>query len=196
MVRDIPLFDGFFLLLFGLFCVAWTYELPCQDKLPEFHYIPIVCCIRVLWLVFQPLGLGLDKALFGWNSVSLETLAPTHWKQSNNKNNNKKKKRMIWMTLGLETLAPTHWKQSNDKNNNKNKKRTIWMTLGLVMLAPTHWKQNINKNNNIIETHNEYRQPLLRRRDEGTQYRRNFVICATSDNDRRMDNPRGRHAML
>ena len=48
----------------------WRYELPCQDKLPEFHYTPIVGCIRVFWLVLHPLGLGLDKALFGWNSVT------------------------------------------------------------------------------------------------------------------------------
>ena len=48
----------------------WRYELPCQDKLPEFHCTPILGCIRVLWLVFHPLGLELDKALFGWNSVT------------------------------------------------------------------------------------------------------------------------------
>ena len=59
----------FLLALFGLFVLHWRYELPCQDKLPEFHYTPILGCIRVLWLVFHPLGLGLDKALFGWNSV-------------------------------------------------------------------------------------------------------------------------------
>ena len=70
------LFDGLFLLLLGYFCVEWTYELPCQDKLPEFHYIPIVCCIRVFWLVFQPLGLDLDKALFGWNSVTHQSATP------------------------------------------------------------------------------------------------------------------------
>ena len=55
----------------GLFVLHWRYELPCQDKLPEFHYTPILGCIRVLWLVFHPLGLDLDKALFGWNSVTL-----------------------------------------------------------------------------------------------------------------------------
>ena len=60
----------FLLVLFGLFVLHWRYELPCQDKLPEFHYTPILGCIRVLWLVFHPLGLGLDKALFGWNSVT------------------------------------------------------------------------------------------------------------------------------
>ena len=59
----------FLLALFGLFVLHWRYELPCQDKLPEFHYTPIVGCIRVLWFVFHPLGLGLDKALCGWNSV-------------------------------------------------------------------------------------------------------------------------------
>ena len=64
MVRDIPLsFCGFFLFFLG-------YELPCQDKLPDFHSTPILGCIRVLWLVFHPLGLELDKALFGWNSVT------------------------------------------------------------------------------------------------------------------------------
>ena len=69
MVRDIPLSlvvsFGYFLVIF----LHWRYELPCQDKLPEFHYTPILGCIRVLWLVSHPLGLGLDKALCGWNSV-------------------------------------------------------------------------------------------------------------------------------
>ena len=60
----------FLLVIFGLFLLHWRYELPCQDKLPEFHSTPILGCIRVLWHVFHPLGLGLDKALFGWNSVS------------------------------------------------------------------------------------------------------------------------------
>ena len=41
-----------------------------SDKLPEFHYTPIVGCTRVFWLVLHPLGLELDKALFGWNSVN------------------------------------------------------------------------------------------------------------------------------
>ena len=54
----------FLLALFWLFVLHWRYELPCQDKLPEFHYTPILGCIRVLWLVFHPLGLGLDKVLF------------------------------------------------------------------------------------------------------------------------------------
>ena len=72
MVKDIPLsFCGLFWLFFGLFVLHLRYELPCQDKLPEFHYTPILGCIRVLWLVFHPLGLGLDKALFDWNSVTL-----------------------------------------------------------------------------------------------------------------------------
>ena len=66
MVRDIPLS---LVVSFGSFWLHWRYELPCQDKLPEFHYTPISGCIRVLWLTFHPLGLGLDKALFGWNSV-------------------------------------------------------------------------------------------------------------------------------
>ena len=61
----------FLLVLFGLFVLHWRYELPCQDKLPEFQYTPILGCIRVLWLVFHPLGLELDKALFGWNSVKI-----------------------------------------------------------------------------------------------------------------------------
>ena len=39
-------------------------------------------------------------------------------------------------------------------------------------------------------------QPLLRRREEGTQYRRNFVSCTRSDNNRRMDNHRERHAVV
>ena len=60
----------FLLAIFGLFVLHWRYELPCQDKLPEFHYTPILGCIRVFWLVFHPLGLELDKALFGWNSVT------------------------------------------------------------------------------------------------------------------------------
>ena len=59
----------FLLALFGLFVLHWRYELPCQDKLPEFNYTSIVGCTRVSWLVLHPLGLELDKALFGWNSV-------------------------------------------------------------------------------------------------------------------------------
>ena len=65
----------FLLVLFGLFLLHWRYELPCQDKLPEFHCTPILGCIRVLWLVFHPLGLGLDKALCGWNSVTDKVVA-------------------------------------------------------------------------------------------------------------------------
>ena len=69
----IYLFLSWFLLsLFGLFVLHWRYELPCQDKLPEFHYTPILGCIRVLWLVFHPLGLEFVKALFGWNSVNFK----------------------------------------------------------------------------------------------------------------------------
>ena len=60
----------FLVVIFGLFLLHWRYELPCQDKLPEFHSTPILGCIRVLWLVFHPLGSGLEKALFGWNSVT------------------------------------------------------------------------------------------------------------------------------
>ena len=60
----------FLLVIFGLFLLHWRYELPCQDKLPEFHSTPILGCIRILWLVSHPLGLGLDKALCGWNSVN------------------------------------------------------------------------------------------------------------------------------
>ena len=59
----------FLLVIFGLVLLHWRYELPCQDKLPEFHSTPILGCIRILWLVSHPLGLGLDKALCGWNSV-------------------------------------------------------------------------------------------------------------------------------
>ena len=70
MVKDIPLSLMVSLALFGLFVLHWRYELPCQDKLPEFHYTPIVGCIRVFWLVLYPLGLELDKAFFGWNSVT------------------------------------------------------------------------------------------------------------------------------
>ena len=55
--------------VFGLFLLHWRSELPCQDKLPEFRCTPILGCIRVLWLVFHPLGLRLDKALCDWNSV-------------------------------------------------------------------------------------------------------------------------------
>ena len=70
-----PFLWWFLLVSFGLFLLHWRYELPCQDKLPEFHCIPILGCIRVLWLVFHPLGLGLDKALCGWNSVMNHCLA-------------------------------------------------------------------------------------------------------------------------
>ena len=69
MVRDIPFLLWFLLVIFGLFLLHWRSELPCQDKLPEFHCTPILGCIRVLWLVFHPLGLRLDKALCGWNFV-------------------------------------------------------------------------------------------------------------------------------
>ena len=64
-----PFLWWFLLVIFVLFLLHWRYELPCQDKLPEFHCTPILGCIRVLWFVFQPLGLRLDKALCGWNSV-------------------------------------------------------------------------------------------------------------------------------
>ena len=60
----------FVLALFGLFVLHWRYELPCQDKLPEFLNTPIVGCIKVFWLVLHPLGLELDKALLGLNSVT------------------------------------------------------------------------------------------------------------------------------
>ena len=60
----------FLLVIFGLFLLHWRYELPCQDKLPEFHSTPILGCIRILWHVSHPIGLGLDKALCGWNSVN------------------------------------------------------------------------------------------------------------------------------
>ena len=60
----------FLLVIFGLFLLHWRYELTCQDKLPEFHSTPILGCIRILWLVSHPLGLGLDKARCGWNSVT------------------------------------------------------------------------------------------------------------------------------
>ena len=75
-LTSVPLWLGiylflwwFLLVIFGLFLLHWRYELPCQDKLPEFHSTPILGCIRILWLVSLPLGLGLDKALCGWNSV-------------------------------------------------------------------------------------------------------------------------------
>ena len=63
----------------------WRYELPCQDKLPELNYTPILGCIRVLWLVFHPLGLELDKALFGWNSVTRNYMEAMQF-DSENKN--------------------------------------------------------------------------------------------------------------
>ena len=66
-----PFLWWFLLVIFVLFLLHWRYELPCQDKLPEFHCTPILGCIRVLWLVFHPLGLRLDKALCGWNSVRM-----------------------------------------------------------------------------------------------------------------------------
>ena len=72
MVRDIPFLWWFLLVIFVLLLLHWRYELPCQDKLPEFHCTPILGCIRVLWLVFHPLGLRLDKTLCGWNSVTTE----------------------------------------------------------------------------------------------------------------------------
>ena len=71
MVRDIPFLWWFLLVIFGLFLLHWRSELPCQDKLPEFHCTPILGCVRVLWLVFHPLGLRLGKALCGSNSVNM-----------------------------------------------------------------------------------------------------------------------------
>ena len=65
-----PFLWWFLLVIFVLFLLHWRYELPCQDKLAEFHCTPILGCIRALWLVFHPLGLRLDKALCGWNSVT------------------------------------------------------------------------------------------------------------------------------
>ena len=65
-----PFLWWFLLDIFGLFLLHWRYELPCQDKLPEFHCTPIQGCIRVLWLVFHQLGLRLDKTLCCWNSVT------------------------------------------------------------------------------------------------------------------------------
>ena len=55
----------------------WAYELPCQGKLPEFHFIPIVGCIRVFWLVLHPLGLDLDKALF----FGILSVAQSVWRE-------------------------------------------------------------------------------------------------------------------
>ena len=63
-------FGGFSWLFLCYFLLHWRYELPCKDKLPEFHSTPNLGCIRVLWLVFHPLGLRLDKTLCGWNSVT------------------------------------------------------------------------------------------------------------------------------
>ena len=70
MVEDNPPSFVVSFVFFVLFLLHWTFELPCQVKLPEFHDIPILGCIRVLYLVFHPLGLGLDKVLFDWNSVT------------------------------------------------------------------------------------------------------------------------------
>ena len=42
----------FLLLFLNYFVLHWTYELPCQGKLPEFHFTPIVGCIRVPGLSF------------------------------------------------------------------------------------------------------------------------------------------------
>ena len=72
-----PFLWWFLLVIFGLFLLHWRSELPCQDKLPEFHCTPILGCIRVLWLVFHPLGLGLNKALCGWNSVKGDSQSAT-----------------------------------------------------------------------------------------------------------------------
>ena len=75
MVRYIPLSLVVSLGYFWVICLLhWRSELPCQDKLPEFHCTPILGCIRVLWLVFHPLGLELDKALCGWNSVMTDIM--------------------------------------------------------------------------------------------------------------------------
>ena len=69
-----PFLWWFLLVIFVVFLLHWRYELPCQDKLPKFHCTPILGCIRVLWLVFHPLGLRFNKALCGWNSVTVKAL--------------------------------------------------------------------------------------------------------------------------
>ena len=108
-------------------------------------------------------------------------------------------------TLEMENQQEQEPEQESNTSTQQNTaaaihqldQRTIQMTVALVTLAPTHWKQNINKSKNRIQAHNKILlQPLLRRRDEGTQYRRNFVICTRSDDDRRMDNHRERHAVV
>ena len=87
----------FLLVIFGLFLLHWRYELPCQDKLPEFHSTPILGCIRILWLVSHPLGLGLDKALWGWNSVKEYALIPVNICKLQRDMVRRCKDRMIWM---------------------------------------------------------------------------------------------------
>ena len=158
MVKDIPLsLVVSFCSFFGLFVLHWRYELPCQDKLPEFHYTPILGCIRVFWLVLHPLGLELDKALFGWNSVTQASLwsntstnkyipAPSFgltgmpWKRFND----------LWMCIRFSdqpcncpsemTSEQYHWRLVDDfiKNFNEHRAQFFphWMRFALTSPCP------------------------------------------------------------
>ena len=110
-------------------------------------------------------------------------------------------------TLETENQQEQEPEQESNTSTQQNTATTIHQLatmndlddFGFGDVSPNTLEQNINKNKNKnrIQAHNKILlQPLLRRRDEVTQYRRNFVIYARSDDDRRMDNHRERHAMV
>ena len=112
----------FLLVIFGLFLLHWRYELPCQDKLPEFQSTPILGCIRILWLVSHPLGLRLDKVLCGWNSVTfywiqsaynLSDMLSKHWDHPTVYPMILK----LLITRGNITLIPKEATQEKEKEN-------------------------------------------------------------------------------
>ena len=108
-----PFLWWFLLVIFVLFLLHWRYELPCQDKLPEFHCTPILGCIRVLWLVFHPLGLRLDKTLCGWNSVTVDGSFSLSSEISSNCLNCSLKWRtncsVVPLKLSSRTVLVTYW---------------------------------------------------------------------------------------
>ena len=78
MVRDIPLSlvvsFGYF---WGYFCCIGDMSFHVKINFQNSILHPFLGCIRILWLVSHPLGLGLDKALCGWNSVSPHEWVPS-----------------------------------------------------------------------------------------------------------------------
>ena len=155
-----PFLWWFLLVIFVLFLLHWRYELPCQDKLPEFHSTPILGCIRILWLVFHPLGLRLDKTLCGWNSVN-----PTPYPSGSKTKPNP--------TLGKSTPTPKQVHQhSQDEPTEESPPDTSTQTLVNKCLAESgidstdiqnvmsvsHAKRTISSHDSSrkIQTHKRY----------------------------------------